>query len=204
MAFMGFAGFLYAPQVPPLENAQGRPALPTPWLLALLLCLHPHTLTRTPTRSTPPGYLSLQYRQDVTSPNSSEKRIQGTCWACVSLAPLLSNACVFLSLSGRVMWGSEQIVFTQGAKRQGESIKRGHSQGTRAGSFSKYSEFQPFLVLSELQNLLKGPHSPPLTTLLPLSLPLHTRHCWCSNLSLRLLLDSPAFRRIQFPALTIC
>lgn len=72
------------------------------------------------------------------------------------------------------MWGSEQIVFTQGAKRQGESIKRGHSQGTRAGSFSKYSEFQPFLVLSELQNLLKGPHSPPLTTFLPLSLPPHT------------------------------
>lgn len=62
MAFMGFSGFLYAPQVPPLENAQGRPAFPTPRLLAPLLCLHPHTLTRTPTRSTPPGYLSLQYR----------------------------------------------------------------------------------------------------------------------------------------------
>lgn len=68
-----------------------------------------------------------------------------------------STACVQGSLDGHIVWNTELTQLTWEAEKL-ERAERGHSQGKGHDSFSKCSEFKPFLALSEMKDWPKEPH----------------------------------------------
>lgn len=130
--------------------------------------------------------------------NLPEKRVHGNFWA--SFSPLLSDACVSLTLGGRAVWHPELIWSLMVQKsRERETSKGIH----RALGLVPWANTRvPALPSPKwAARPSQGAPSLPLFTFLPLLWPhpylAHTRPFWYSNLNLWLLLDPP-IRRIQF------
>ena len=103
--------------------------------------------------------------------NLPEKRVHGNFWA--SFSPLLSDACVFLTLGGRAVWHPE-LIWSLMVQKSRERDQQGHSQGTGAGSLSKYQSSSPSQSQVSCKTFSRSPiltfthiSSSPLTPSLP-------------------------------------
>lgn len=133
-------GVLYAHQIPPPDSARGSSLFPAPLLLALVLYLPPHRLTWTSNYFNTSWLFesAILLRYDLFKPINEKDSWQ---WLGLFLFSSLGCMCVswlwVAGLCGILNWCGHSRC------RKAERAQRGHSWGTRAGSYSRYSHSSP-------------------------------------------------------------